>query len=242
MNNLEDKNDLIKVLKNYDVKEYEMQEIAMLTLMLSSGMGVYDILNLKYYDLLVSVTEYFVDTEICPMCFDEVYAHLRYRDDVIGVWEMYNIKRDIPYVTFCTAEAIHAILDYLYMRNEEHFCIHEPLFTGTNGKGITREEIAAIFRQMRNNSGINIRANDVRKLFVKTLKSSEVPEEYIDHLLGHSFDDAITAFLCQNPEFLKAHYMKAAPQFNLNQSGKALDHEDYLYWLNTVKYDDWLID
>lgn len=241
MKNLENKNDLIEVLKSYDVKEYEMQEIALVTLMYSSGMGVYDICNLTYYDFLVSIAEYFYNTEICPMCFDEVYSHLRFRDDVIGTWEMYNIKRSTPYVTFCTAEAIHAILDWLYIKNKEHFCVHEPLFTGTNGKGITREEIAAIFRQMRNNSGINIRAHDVRKLFVKTLKSSEVPEEYIGHLLGHSFDDAITAFLCRSPEFLKAHYMKAAPQFNLNQSGKALSHEDYLYWLNTVKYDDWLV-
>ena len=218
MKKLENKNDLQEGFKCYLQKGKVMQEYAMVTLMYSSGMGVNDICNLTSYDFLVSVSEYFYNTEICPFCYDEVYSHLRCRDDVIGLWEMYNIKRDSPYVTFCTAEATHAILDWLYIKNYEHIYLNEPLFTGPDGEAITRNDVYAIFEEMQNHSGISIRSIDLRRLFNETLQSSNVPQEYIKLFLGHDpYPDSYFNIM-PDMETLRYEYTKAATELSLFQS------------------------
>ncbi|PKL72862.1 MAG: hypothetical protein CVV29_06565 [Methanobacteriales archaeon HGW-Methanobacteriales-2] len=242
MKELKTKEDLNNVLKCYDEKECIRQEIAIVSLMSSSGLGIKDICDLNYFDFLFSVVDYIVETEICPLCFDEVYSYLRCRDDVIGRWELYNNKRNFPYTTFSTAESTHAILDWLYIKHDTHICGYEPLFTGPDGEKITKEYIGLIFSQMENKSGINISSHDLRRLFVETLRSNNVSEGHINHFLGHkanSFPDYKTQTY---EDILKFYYSSAASELSLNPSMVSIPLEDYYCLLDNVKYADLLSD
>ena len=242
MKKLKTKEDLIEVLNCYGEKGYTRQENAMVNLISSSGMGVNDICNLTYFDFLNSVTEYIDNTDICPYCFDEIYSYIRCRDDVIGRWELYNTKKDISYVTFCTAETTHAILDWLYIKNDTHICGYEPLFTGPDDERITKEHVGLIFRQMEKKSGINIRSHDLRRLFVETLRSNNVSEGHINHFLGHEANPFPDYKMKTYEDVLKFYYSVAASELSLNRSMVSIPLEDYYCLLDNVKYADLLID
>ncbi|KAF5047708.1 hypothetical protein DSECCO2_457720 [anaerobic digester metagenome] len=242
MRELKTYEDVNIVLNCYGNKELIMQEIAMVSLMSSNGMGIKDIRELNYFDFLYSVSEYLEKTEICPLCFDEVYSNLRCRDDVIGRWELYNNKRNFPYTTFSTAESTHAILDWLYIKHDTHICGYEPLFTGPDGEKITKEYIGLIFSQMENKSGINISSHDLRRLFVETLRSNNVSEKHINHFLGHKanpFPDYKTHIY---EDILKCYYSLTASELSLNPSMVSIPLEDYYCLLDNIKYADLLSD
>lgn len=242
MRKLKTKEDIMEVLKSYGEKEYTLQEKAMVNLLFSSGMGVNQLCNLTYFDFLNSVSEYFNNTDICPYYFDEIYSNIRCRDDVIGRWELYNTKKDISYVTFCTAETTHAILDWLYIKNDTHICGYQPLFTDPNDERITMEYVGIIFKQMEKKSGINISSHELRRLFVETLRSNNVSEKQINHFLGHKAN-AFPAYMPQKyGDVLKFSYSIVASELSLNPAMVSIPLENYYCLLNNVKYADLLID
>lgn len=234
MRELKTYEDVNIVLNCYGNKELIMQEIAMVSLMSSNGMGIKDIRELNYFDFLYSVSEYLEKTEICPLCFDEVYSNLRCRDDVIGRWELYNNKRNFFYTTFSTAEATHAILDWLYIKNDGNICGYDPIFTGPDGKKITMEYIEFIFEEMENNSGIHIKAIDLRKLFSKTMRDNNLPEYILNYFLGltpNPYPENISS-----DKIFKIQYrLKGGSELILNQSTVKIPIEDYYTLLNNIE-------
>lgn len=239
MNELKTKEELKEILKCYGEKENALQENAMVKLIYSSGIGVNDICNLTYFDFLTSVAEYFDNTDICPYCFDEVYSYIRCRDDVIGRWELYNNKTDISYVTFCTAESTHAILDWLYIKNDTHICCYEPLFTGPDGGKLTSEDVQNIFRKMENNTGIRINAHVLRKLFVKTMRDNDLPENYLNYFLGNKVNPFLE--MERSSDICKIQYsLKGGSELSLNQSMVTIPLEEYYNLLNNIECEDLL--
>ena len=206
------------------VKDCNMMEKAVIKLIFTSGMSAANVIKLNYGDFLVSYRGF--DRYVSKPStseFDKCYDH-------IGVWCLERVKTGNKYITLSSSETKKSLINYLLdrCRNEGFISAEEPLFVNENGNRITQVDISKIFKKLSNKIGKKVRAHDLRKLFVKTLKDNGTDTIFLDMVLGHKINPVIAAHFKYDIGYLKETYREFEEYLILESSDKQHNQDSSL--------------
>jgi len=224
------KKDIRFALKHTDLK-YK----AVITLMLSSGMGASEISSLTYQHFYNSIKNY-VEIDVKePLNVEEIEEILSKNDTlIVAEWNLIRIKTGLNYTTFSSPESVYSIFEYLrkYPPNK----LSDPLFKSqvTRDK-LTPETIFKYFHRLNLNCKFGmpnrqsfLRSHSLRKYFATTLYKKGIPQLSIDFLLAHKIDAVTSAYFKADIESLKNQYITCIEELSI---------EDYeVHVLETSEY------
>ena len=183
---------------------------AIISLMLSSGMGASEVLSLTYSDFLKSIETYLngsTDIGVIPDILG--------RNDtlIIGTWYVTRKKTSMDYVTFSSPESIEYIIEYLLsspVKNKNNNLFrtarHQqtPLTYNAFKNYFARlNEVCNFGRYGRQNF---FRSHSLRKLFASTLFKHKISKLNVDWFLGHRIDPISESYFKTDIESLKQEY------------------------------------
>ena len=195
--------------------------------MSSSGMRVSDVRALKYVDLLKSLEDYVKLLEMDLLNIDILIKTLRESDNelIVPTWKFIAQKTNTPTITFCTPEALQAILKYLKTEPPEN--IDEPLFHSNLYKDqkIGRRGVTQYFQRInrkcefKSTGPLNFfRSHKLRKYFATTLYKKELQQLTIDWLLSHKIDSVTNSYFKLHVESLKEQYISCIPNLSIEDT------------------------
>lgn len=198
---------------------------AIILLMISSGMGRAEILNLNYNDFLNSISEYsnlpieiFID-------IDEVKSIIDKNKHIIGNWYVQRMKTKKWYYTFSTWESLNKISEYLKTHPPRH--LETKIFRskykdhkGIHEKPLTEDGFITYFYRLNKKCNFGIvgrqskfRSHSLRKFFVNAMLRSGASKLAIDWMIGHEISDRSAApYFKSDPKYIKDEYMKGINQ------------------------------
>jgi integrase len=203
------KEDIRFALKHTDLK-YK----AIITLMLSSGMGASEISSLTYEHFYNSISKYVESDVKDPLNVVEIEEILNKNDVlIVATWNLQRIKTGLNYTTFSSPESIYSILEYLRKYPPENLSSHLFRSQVTREK-LTPETIFKYFHRLNLNCGFGmpnrqsfLRSHSLRKYFATTLYKKGIPQLSIDFLLAHKIDNDTSAYFKADIESLKNQYI-----------------------------------
>jgi integrase len=191
---------------------------AIITLMLSSGMGAGEVLSLNYSDFLNSIKIY-LDIPINKMVDVEVLRNklleIKLQDNlIIGTWNVRRKKTNMDYVTFSSPESIIYILEYLIQSPPKD--LESPLFriARNSNTGLTYGTLNMKFARINDELGYGrvgrnrfFHSHTLRKLFATTLYKQKLQQLTVDWFLGHKIDPITEAYFKSDIDTLKDQYL-----------------------------------
>lgn len=189
--------DVIKLIVNAK----NLREKAIILCMLTSGMAIREIINLKVGNIEVD-------------------------NEGIGTIKIRRRKAQTDYITFISPEATVALKNYWDERNRdpETKIKDKDDFTfvsyGNRSKGRQLDPITVsrLFNIMGNQLGydngdgfIKSRSHALRKYFASTLEDNGFPKPKIDFMMGHTVSDIDKAYFNRDPSKLKELYTTFLP-------------------------------
>lgn len=147
--------------------------IAIIKLMMSSGMGSSEIrsLTLKDYIDAQGIRKYNISN------FEDTIKKLQEKEKETPTWSIRRIKTGMPYVTFSSPEANMAIIEYLEDRNERMPIqdINDFLFVSKNHKKIIARSFAQYFQRL-NDSAVKVLGDEILReiaiVLVRTVRDN----------------------------------------------------------------------
>jgi integrase len=209
---------------------------AIFLLMTSSGMRASDIRALKYSDLLKSLEGYIklpnkdiLNVDVLINTLEESSNEL-----IVPTWKFIAQKTNTPTITFCTPEALQAIL--IYLKTEPPKNIDEPLFHSNLYKNqkIGRHGITQYFQRINRKCEFKsrgplgfFRSHKLRKFFATTLYRKELQQLTIDWLLSHRIDAVTNSYFKLHVESLKEQYITCIEDLSIEDTEvRVLESED----------------
>lgn len=203
-----------------------LRDKAILLLQLSSGMGAAEVRSLNYNHLYNSIKEYTDLHESEIFNISKINHQIKDIDDLIGTWKVVRIKTGMPYITFSSPEATHAVIDYLVERTNKKpiTSLDDPLFIA-NGKRIEEHAFSFIYRRVNQRAGFGNRNKNrnfltshiPRKMFATSMYESDVEFIAVEWMLGHKIDTTRAAYYKNNVEKLKEHYLEGLEGLTLEK-------------------------
>lgn len=197
------------------VRSASTRDKAIVLLHLSSGFGRAEVMSLRYVDFLEAIG-LSTSTPI-DLIRDKM------KKNIIPTFIMGRVKMNsYEYISFCSPEAVEAIIDYLEEREDRS----EWLFTNAEGGVIAKRTYVGIFERLNDRNKLGLRKNkksrrftshQLRRVFASNLLGAGVPKERIDFMLGHREDKISEAYFKTNPEELKKEYIKGLNSITLNK-------------------------
>ena len=211
------------IRKALDIADLRMK--AIILFMSSSGCAKRETLNLTIQSFIEATSDYHNSNNIY-----DVLKELEKRDDVIPTFRLRRQKTNKYYYTFCSPEAVQAIITYINTfekpihPNDKLFPIHEDYIT-------------LLFIQMNNQLGLGkkgtfnrLRSHNLRKFHASQLYNDGMSLDEIDALQGRRKDTTHTAYFMENPSKLKEKYIEHLDclTINLDVNSLNLKSEEYL--------------
>lgn len=179
---------------------------AIVLFMYSSGSSTNETVHISIQDFIDATSEYHNETRI-----ENVIYTLKYRNDIVPIFNMYRYKTHTPYFTFCTPEATKAILVYLESRLlHDGYINHEDMLFNLQGRSIkiAFKRINKKLGTVRHDNGYyKIRCHALRKAFASELFNAELDSMTIDFLSGRAINATQQAYFKADPIKLKKKYM-----------------------------------
>ena len=199
----------------FAIKRVDRKYKAIITLMLSSGMGASEISSLTYQNFYDSIKKYVEKDIKNPLDVVELKQILDKNDELlVGTWNIQRIKTGLNYTTFSTPESIYSILDYL--EKYPSTALSDPLFKSQveTIPNLKPKTIFQYFHRLNINCGFGkpnrqsfLRSHSLRKYFATTLYKKGIPQLSIDFLLAHKIDSVTAAYFKADMESLKNQYL-----------------------------------
>ena len=133
-------------------------------------------------------------------------------------------KTKIKLITFCTPEALDAIIEYLETHPPQY--LEAPLFRTKDEKPLTDTLLAKYFQYLNNKCGfgtldngqVKFRSHAVgRKYFATTIQNKVGLQQItIDFMSGRSIGKTSSAYFKADPETLKEQYMLCIEELSIN--------------------------
>lgn len=198
---------------------------AIILLMISSGMGRAEILNLKYNDFLNSISDYCNLPNKTFIDINEVIPILDENRHIIGNWYVQRMKTKKWYYTFSTWESLNKISEYLKTHPPEH--LETKIFRskykdhkGIHDKPLTGDGFITYFHRLNRKCNFGsvgrqskFRSHSLRKFFVNAMLRSGTSKLAIDWMIGHEITDRSAApYFKSDPKYIKEEYMKGINQ------------------------------
>lgn len=198
---------------------------AIILFMSSSGCAKRETLNITIQDFINATNKYHNSNDIY-----EVLELLKDREDIIPLFRLKRQKTNKYYYTFCSPEAVNAIICYLFTLEDELkpetklFPIHEDYVT------ILFIEINNILKLGKKGTYNRFRSHMLRKFHASQLYNSGLTLEEIDALQGRGKDATHSSYFLEDPEKLRQRYIEHLDSVTINLDVNNLDIKsaDYL--------------
>ena len=192
------------------LKLADPQMRAIILFMSSSGSARRETLNLTIQDFIDSTKEYHNENDI----YDVIHV-LKRRNDVVPTFRLRRQKTNKYYYTFCSPEAVEAILSYLQS-------IAKPLTPDTKLFQINLHYFNERFKKLNIQLGLDkkggynrLRSHMLRKFHASNL-GKELSMEQVDALQGRSKGNTRNSYFMDNPQNLKAVYIEHMDLITIN--------------------------
>jgi integrase len=196
---------------------------AIITLMLSSGLGAGEILDLTYQDFINAIYEY-VEIALNDVVDVELLRTKLIKEDslIIGTWKVTRKKTQYNYTTFSSPESINYILDYLVQ--SPPIDLESNLFRTARNQNIPLEYNAFKNYFARLNDELDLgkfgrqrffHSHVLRKIFTNILHKQKISKLRIDWYLGHRINDVDEAYFKADLQDLKNEYIKCIPDLSI---------------------------
>lgn len=206
---------------------------AIILFMSSSGTARTETLSLSIQDFIDSTRLYHDSNNIY-----EVIDILREREDVVPTFKIRRQKTDKWYYTFCSPEAVIAILDYL-------ISIKKPLHN--NDKLFQYHEVTVCFKFVEINTELNLgkkgtfnrmRSHMLRKFHASNLRNHGMSIEDINSMQGKGKNLVDEVYFFDDPNVLRQKYIEHMAAVTINLDVNNLDIKSAEYLELEQKYDE----
>lgn len=197
----------------------------------SSGCAKRETLNLTIQDFIEATNLYHNFNNIY-----NVIDALKDREDVVPMFRLKRQKTNKHYYTFCSPEAVNALIAYLStMENElkptdKLFPIHEDYVT------ILFIELNNILKLGKKGTYNRFRSHMLRKFHASQLYNSGLTLEEIDALQGRGKDATHSSYFLEDPEKLRQKYIEHMDAVTINLDVNNLDIKSQEYLELEQKY------
>lgn len=198
---------------------------AIILFMSSSGTARREVLNLSLNDFLLATEQYHNSNNI-----EEVIAELDGKDDIIPLFKLKRQKTNKYYYTFCSPEAVQAIINYLKSRDN--------LNKGKYGNKLFKINARYLNERFRYlNEKMNLgkigahsrfRSHMLRKFHASQLYNNGMTLEMVDALQGRSKDSTHSSYFMEDPEKLKQEYVNHLDCLMVNWNGITYKSPEFL--------------
>ena len=199
---------------------------AIITLMLSSGLGAGEILSLTYQDFLNAISEYTETPINAPSDIGVLKTKLLQNDKlIIGTWKVTRKKTKYNYTTFSSPESIKYILDYLIQ--SPPLDPESNLFRTARNQNIPLEYNAFKNYFARLNDEFELgkfgrqrffHSHVLRKIFTNILHKQKISKLRIDWYLGHRINPVDEAYFKADLDDLKNEYIKCISDLSIEDT------------------------
>ena len=176
---------------------------AIILFMSSSGAARTEMLSLTIQDFIDSTNLYHNSNDIY-----EVIEILRERDDVVPTFKLKRQKTDKWYYTFCSPEAVSAILDYL-------LSIKKPIMNEDKLFQYHEVTVCYKFQEINDELGLGkkgtynrFRSHMLRKFHASNLKNHGMSKEDINQMQGKGQNLVDEAYFFDDPNILREKYIE----------------------------------
>lgn len=223
---LPNKKDILKAINATNNKRNK----ALFYFMSSSGIRPIDVRNLRISDLLKSC-EYYLGTnptleDLFKSDYEQIIPNFYFRPQKTS-------KFDNVCCTFCSNEAINAIVEYLQSRPIQN--TREYLFATRNGTKIASTSFITLFQRINDKEfGLNrfgerfFKPKFLRKYFISTCNQHSGDLLKVRLLSGHTISDIDRAYNEININVMRRFYISLLPYLNLhNTDVKTVKSKEY---------------
>lgn len=188
--------------------------------MSSSGCAKRETLNLTIQDFINATKEYHNSNDI-----NEVIELLKDREDIIPTFRLKRQKTNKYYYTFCSPEAVQALISYMLTLEKEFkpedklFPIHEDYVT------MMFIELNNILKLGKKGTYNRLRSHMLRKFHASQLYNDGMSLDEVDALQGRRKDTTHTAYFMENPSKLKEKYIQHLGCLTINLDITQIDIE-----------------
>ena len=211
---------------------------AIILLFSSSGMGVAELLSIKYHDLLNSLKEYITIPQNTYIDIEELIHLIKVQKEtnpiIIPTWQLTRKKTGKPFISFSTPESLDILLEYL--KSDPPQKLETPLIRGYDpNKPLNRR---ALFKHLERindkcefgkpHRQIKIRSHAIgRKYFTNVLYHNGLQQLSIDFFLAHTIDKTTSAYFKNDIESLKNQYITCIDDLSIEDTEvRILESED----------------
>ena len=197
---------------------------AIILFMSSSGCAKKETLSLTIQDFIDATNEYHNANDIY-----EVIHQLKDRDDIIPMFRLKRQKTNKYYYTFCSPEAVQAIILHLLkvdqeLKKDEKLNPEDKLFP------IHEDYVTMLFIELNNTLKLGkkgtynrLRSHMLRKFHASRLYNDGLTLDEVDALQGRSKDSTHSAYFMENPKHLKEKYIQHLDCITINMDVNNLD-------------------
>ena len=176
---------------------------AIILFMSSSGCARTETLNITIQDFIEATKDYHSSDNIY-----EVIETLKQSDDIIPTFKLKRQKTDKWYYTFCSPEAVNAILDYLTT-------IQKPLHNTDKLFQYHEVTVCYKFQEINDELGLGkrgtynrFRSHMLRKFHASNLKNHGMSKEDINQMQGKGQNIVDEAYFFDDPNILREKYIE----------------------------------
>lgn len=210
---------------------------SLILFMSSTGTGRTECSNLKVKDFIQACNGYYKSTELIDI-LNELHNSL---EPIVPTFNMFRIKTQKNYYTFCTPETTNSIIDWLLLKNELLETNDEKLLLQDSIWDWNPRNISNQFQELNDELGWGFknkyrffRPHALRKFHASNIGLSE---ENVDFLQGRSKDKLHATYIKANPEKLKQLYMDVMENVTIGKlDKKEIIHEDFTININLNFY------
>lgn len=191
---------------------------AIILFMSSSGCAKRETLNLTVQDFINATKEYHNSNDI-----NDIISKLQDREDIIPTFRLKRQKTNKYYYTFCSPEAVQALISYMLTLEGEIkpedklFPIHEDYVT------MLFIELNNILKLGKKGTYNRLRSHMLRKFHASQLYNDGLSLDEIDALQGRRKDNTHSAYFMEDPKKLKEKYIEHLDCLTINLDVNKLD-------------------
>ena len=197
---------------------------AIILFMSSSGCAKKETLNLTIQDFIDATNEYHNTNDIY-----EVIQQLKDRDDIIPMFRLKRQKTNKYYYTFCSPEAVQAIILYLLkvdqeLKKDKKLTPKDKLFP------IHEDYVTILFIELNNTLKLGkkgtynrFRSHMLRKFHASQLYNAGLSLEEIDALQGRGKDPTHSSYFLEDPKKLREKYIDHLDCLTINLDVNKID-------------------
>ena len=191
---------------------------AIILFMSSSGCARTETLNITIQDFIDSTTSYHNSNDIY-----EVIELLKERNDIVPTFKLKRQKTDKWYYTFCSPEAVSAIMDYL-------ITVKKPLKNTDKLFQYHEVTLCYKFEEINDELGLGkrgtynrMRSHMLRKFHASNLKNHGMSKEDINEMQGKGQNLVDEAYFFDDPNILREKYIEHLDCLTINMDVNKLD-------------------